>query len=183
VSPDLQEIAMPGRTMLTILWRVVVAMSVAYWLGGLLFYASVVIPTAHEVLGSHREVGFITRRVTVWINLIACCALVVLLGDLLAGRPAAAPRRGIWLTWGLLAAAQAGLIVLHPRLDRLLDPATHSILARASFYPVHRVYLLLVTMQLAVGVVHIWHVLSRWRLHDGGEFVITSPNRTTARRP
>lgn len=42
--------------------RVLVVLSGAIWLGGLTFYASVVIPMAHGVLGNHTTVGFITQH-------------------------------------------------------------------------------------------------------------------------
>lgn len=61
---------------LILVGRVIVVVAGAVWLGGLTFYAAVVIPTAHDVLGSHREVGFITQQVTERINAIAVVALV-----------------------------------------------------------------------------------------------------------
>ncbi len=140
----------------------------AFWLGGLTFYAAVVIPTANKVLGSHLRVGFVTQQVTGWINVSATVALLVLLVPLLAGR--ASTQRGLWLvllgTWLMMAGSQAGLFVLHSVLDGLLDPARRQILDEDRFYGLHRAYLITTMMQQAAGLVHITGVLTAWRFSD-----------------
>src|SRR4051812_6111049 len=64
-------------------WRTLVVAAGAYWLGGAMFYITVVIHTAHRVLESQREVGFITRQVTQWINAIGVAVLALLFLNLL----------------------------------------------------------------------------------------------------
>ena len=106
--------------------RFVVVLAAVYWLGGLLFYASVVIPTAHDVLGSHRDVGFITRQVTRWINVIGLSALTAFgLHVALVWKSAEGwTRKGLLWTWAVISVAQACLFLLHPALDALLNPDT-----------------------------------------------------------
>lgn len=148
--------------------RMLVVLAGALWLGGLTFYASVVIPTAHGVLGSHTTVGFITRQVTGWINILAVVALVVFLGNLVATRAAHGPRLRLALggAWAAMAAVQVGLFALHPRLDRLLDPEAMEILAPERFYTLHQVYLIGTSAQLLAGLVFLGCVLTVWGRQD-----------------
>lgn len=137
----------------------------AIWWGGLTFYATVVIPTAHEILGTHLDVGFITREVTNWINGIASGALLVMLVNCVIARSTVSRRLGIalWITWAIMAAAQVILLWLHPRLDAMLDPQVLRIVDRAGFYSMHRVYLIVTAFQWLVAVAHLPLVLRGWR--------------------
>ena len=150
----------PRHPLLATAWRTLVGAAAAYWLGGTLFYITIVIHTAHRVLGSQREVGFVTREVTRQLNLIGWAVLALLLVNLVfeirrpaLNRPAAA--RLLLATWLALAALHAGLCVLHPRIDRLLDPAAERILDRRAFKGLHNTYMAVTTLQLAAGVVHL----------------------------
>src|SRR5262249_56877927 len=108
--------------MLTVRRSLVLA-ALALWLGGFTFYSAVVVPIGTDRLGITSQ-GFITQRVTEWLNLIGAVALLPLGWDALAG---AAPGRGRWLRpglWLILAATLAALWVLHPYLSELLDPPT-----------------------------------------------------------
>ena len=133
----------------------------ALWWGGFTFYAIVVIPTAQKVLHSHVKVGFITQEVTHWINLAAVLALALLLWELLSATPLTLRRRRwLWAAWLVMAAMQAALFLLHPALDRLLDFSAREITDEPLFYFLHRVYLILSTVQwLAAWLV--WAVNSR----------------------
>jgi len=53
-------------------------------------------------------------------------------------------------------------------LDRLLDPATRTIVDHTRFYAVHRVYLLVTAVQWTAGFVHMGLVLAAWRAEDRG---------------
>ncbi|XZE52425.1 hypothetical protein SH139x_004118 [Planctomycetaceae bacterium SH139] len=157
--------------------RTLVVLAGALWLGGLTFYAAVVIPLAHEVLGSHTTVGFITRRVTVWINLLAAVALLVFLINLRSthSHQGRRLRRLVWTTWGVMAAVQAGLFILHPRLDRLLDVPEMEILQPAQFYSLHQVYLIGTTLQMLAGLLFLVGILIIWRSQD--QFQQAAANR------
>src|SRR5436190_117290 len=159
-----------ARTLLISLWRTLVAAAGAFWLGGLLFYISVVIHTAHDVLGGQSEFGFVTRAVTAQVNRIAVAVLALLLVHLATvwrdGRRATdrgpLARWPLLATWLAMAALQAALFILHPRLDRFLDPGAHAVVDRRGFRHVHNAYMLLTTLQLAAGLLHAWAAVSAW---------------------
>lgn len=148
--------------------RILVVLSGAIWLGGLTFYASVVIPMAHGVLGSHATVGFITQQVTGWINVVAVIALVVFLANIFATRSVQRHRLRItlWATWAVMAAMQASLFALHPALDRLLNAEALEILDPERFYPLHQIYLIGTSIQLLAGLAFLACVLAVWRRQD-----------------
>jgi hypothetical protein len=132
--------------------------AVAFWIGGFTFYGSVVIPTGIKVLHGHVAQGFITQQVTGWLNLSGAIALPILLWNTKAIWPA----RGRWArwtlvaTWVVMAAVQVELFLLHPALDRLLDPEAREVLDYDHFDMLHRVYLMSSTAQWAAGVLHVW---------------------------
>src|SRR5947209_1507439 len=103
-----------------VLRRFIVLAALMFWQGGFTFYAAVVVPVGQSVLGSHRRQGMITRVVTDYLNLTGAAALVPLAWD--AAVAAGGLRRGRWLAWAVMAAAQAALVVLHGQLNQLLDP-------------------------------------------------------------
>jgi len=154
------------------LLRTLLLCTLAYWLGGTLFYITVVIHTTHDVLGSQRDVGFVTRAVTRHLNLIGVAALALLLINVaaaFASRPRPRPRAAalaLLITWLTMAALQAALFALHPRIDRLLDPAAHRILDRPSFKPLHNAYMTVTTLLIAAGVAHAWAAVSTWSRRD-----------------
>ena len=128
----------------------------AFWMGGFTFYALVVIPTAHDVLGSHREVGFITRQVTHWLNLGSLLALALLTWNFFVERvrhPALSWRLP-GITLALMFAAQIALFAEHPILDQMLDGKTQSIVSHGQFYSWHRIYLLTAAVQWLSAMVH-----------------------------
>lgn len=119
------------------------------WLGGLTFYAAVVVPIGADITSSTTQ-GFVTQRVTVWLNVLGTCYIVVTARDL-----ADTSRRLRQLLWCVLAASQLTLWWLHPLLGRMLDPTTLSVADSAVFYPWHRVYLATTSIQWATGVLHV----------------------------
>ncbi len=148
--------------------RLLILLVMAFWLGGLTFYAAVVIPTAHDVLGSHRKVGFITQRVTNWINVAGAVGLVILLVNLLISRCVRFRRVmiGLTTTWVVMAALQAGLFFLHPVLDRTLDLPARQVVDDDRFYAMHRVYLITTMIQQGAGLIHVFCLVYLWQLRD-----------------
>ncbi len=119
--------------------------AMAVWLGGFTFYSTVVIPVLHDQLGSPLETGLVTQDVTDWLNLLGVAAITLAgLGAILEpSGPHSRFRSGLAL--GLLASTAiclAALFVLHHQLDRKLESGE---LTR--FYPLHRVYLWISTIQ------------------------------------
>ena len=132
--------------------------SLAFWQGGFTFYGAVVIHVAHRVLGSHLPVGFITQRVSNWLNVIGAATLLVLLLNLFIARREGGKR--LWwslaATWAVMVITLIVLIAMHPMLDRLLDAQAREIVDGEQFRPLHRMYLNVATVQWAAGLIHLW---------------------------
>lgn len=143
--------------------------AVAFWLGGFTFYGSVVIPSGMKVLHGHVKQGFITQQVTGWLNLSGAVALPILLWNTLAIWSA----RGAWarwalaVTWAVMVVVQAELFLLHPSLDRLLDPQARAVLDYDRFDLLHRVYLTSSTAQWAAGLLHVWCAVAGKETENG----------------
>src|SRR5438270_4855818 len=86
--------------------------ALAFWLGWFTFYAGVAIPMGVEVLGTHRAVGFITERVTNWLNVAGVAALTIFLWNLLPGWRGRGKvlRWTLLVTWLVMAAIEIELI-------------------------------------------------------------------------
>src|SRR6266851_5539710 len=162
------------RTGLSAHWelmrRYLFTVASALWLGGFTFYSTVVIHTGHRVIGGLLEVGFVTQRVTFWLNLIGVAALLIFLWNVIAmwRGPCVNMRWALAVTWLIMAAVQVSLFVLHPALDNVLDTHTHQILDRLCFRSLHNTYLTVSTVQWAAGLLHLWFALAVWRRFDAG---------------
>jgi len=152
--------------MLTLVRRSLVLAIMMFWLGGFTFYTAVVIHVGRRVLGSHIEQGFVTARVTPFLNLACGAALIVFAWDAWATRGRGWRRAGQTLTWIGIAATLGLLVWLHPRLDAYLDPQSFSIRAREEFYRVHWWYMQISTVQWACGLLYSFLTLWEWRDHD-----------------
>lgn len=145
--------------------RLLTLIAFAFWQGGFTFYTAVVVPTGTEVLGSPAAQGFITRQVTRWINVTGAVALVVLTWDALATRSVRRARLFLCL---LLAAGVVTLMILHPRLDAMLDAQRERVLDRSAFRSAHRIYLWVSTAQWFAGVAYLTLTPFAWRRDDRG---------------
>ena len=146
--------------------RFLVVVALAFWLGGFTFYVSVVVPIGTHEVGSAFLQGMITREVTVILNVSGAAALLPLLWDALVGDRVVwrlRARQGIWL---FLAACQAALFVLHPRLDAMMDPETMTV--SDGFHLAHRAYLWLHTLQWGAALAFIVLMLKGWSAEDRG---------------
>ena len=154
-----------GRRATRIALRVVVALLFAVWWGGFTFYAAVVVPIGVTVLGSATAQGFVTQPVSDRINVIGAVVIAVLCWNMISARRGSSRRvrRALEISWAVLAAAQVALIVLHPRLDAMLDMKTRSIVVEHSvFYATHRMYLVVATGQWFAAIVHAVAVGYAW---------------------
>jgi hypothetical protein len=149
--------------------RFIVIAAIAFWLGGFTFYASVVIHTGHHVFGSHLETGFLTQKVTNWLNLSGVITLTILLANgLVDWRQASRHLRTcLWLTWAIMAAILVALSLLHPMLDHVIDIDAHRFVDRSRFHSLHATYMNLSTAQWVAGLLHLWLTLLLWRAGSG----------------
>jgi hypothetical protein len=154
-------------TMIAFVRRFLVLAALLFWQGGFVFYAAVVVPIGQEVLTSGTTQGFITRRVSNWLNFAGAVALVPLLADALARGCQSRRRTRLRLAvWGGLAITLALLVWLHPRVDAFLDADLHIIEDFKGFRPWHRWYLWISTVQWALGVAYMALMLWAWRDED-----------------
>lgn len=147
--------------------RWLVVLSLMFWQGGFMFYGGVVVPVGSEVLGSDTDQGWITRKVTDYLNAAGVVALAVWGWDILAARdPAPGRRRLRRAAWVFLAAALGVLLWLHGRLDGDLDPEALRILDWRHFRLLHRWYLGTSTLQWAGSLLLLFSTLRAWRAED-----------------
>jgi Na+-driven multidrug efflux pump len=163
-----------------LLRRLLVLIALFFWQGGFTFYASVVVPVGQQVSGN-RQQGFVTRQVTVYLNLAGAAALTVLLWDLLAARDSSKWRRmSRWFLWTSMALALLGLFWLHGQLDELLIVKGRVVRDPDAFYEQHRLYLWISTLQWACGLLYLIATLLVWRKADqlGEEVEMVSGRET-----
>ena len=162
------SVASPAPRCVETLRRYLVVLAFAFWQGGFTFYAGVVIWVGNRVMGSEREVGFITQQVTHYLNFIGLGALLILLWDVLVARRDKSSRlwRSLALAWAVMAVMQAALFVLHPYLDELLVGPTKKVLQPAHFYRLHALYMDLAAVQWAAGLAYAALMLAAWRSRD-----------------
>jgi hypothetical protein len=138
----------------------------ALWQGGFMFYGAIVVPVGARVLESETEQGFITQQVTVWLNGCGLAALVGWLWVLLVdGGPSRSLKKPL-LLWGGLLVTLLLLVIVHGRMDRLLDIEGHSVVNPIAFYTHHRVYLILSTLQWLGSIALLVLTLQMWARAD-----------------
>ena len=162
---------------MTVVRRWLLLWAILFWQGGFTFYGGVVVPVGSAVLGSEREQGFITRKVTNDLNLAGAVALGVWCWDLSAGRGTSpGGRRLRWAIWAGLVLMLAVLAWLHLRLDELMDPEAAMILDRPRFRSLHGRYLVVSTVQWA-GCLWLSALMIRaWRDEDAADAVGIRPS-------
>jgi hypothetical protein len=165
MMPAMSDPARLRLPWLTLLRRFLFVATFALWMGGFTFYGSVVVPIgARVVSGGEAEFGFVTRQVSNWLNLVGGLALLVFLWDLFTewrGR-ANLIRWGRLSLWAGMLACHLALLLMHPGLDRMLDPETQTILARARFHALHKSYLKCSTVQWTLALAFLALTMIAW---------------------
>ena len=132
-------------------------LAVAFSFGGFSFYAAVVVPIGGEVFDATTQ-GFVTRKVTHVINAATVATLLALGWEGIA-RLSTRNRRENAFFFGLLTALVVcliALLVLHPRLDAMLDDRDFSVDDPDRFYRLHQAYLWISTVQWLATLGVIW---------------------------
>ncbi len=151
----------------TLLRRLLVLVALMFWQGGFTFYAAVVVPIGQQELGSHLDQGFITRRVTNYLNLRGVVAVVLLAWDMAASSDRAKVRYWVrWVAWVGLVLTLAALSWLHQQLDQWLSVEMHELANPKAFRSGHRWYLWLNTLQWVCGLVYVVFTLWAWSAED-----------------
>lgn len=137
-------------------------LGLAFWLGGIAFYGSLVIPKAHQILDSHREIGFVTREVTATANTLGAIVLGLLFlnGAIAWKRLGKGSRISLAASWAVMLAAQITLFLLRAHLDTMLDPTAMRVVERSRFMPLHERYLNVTSVLTLAALVHLWAMLS-----------------------
>jgi hypothetical protein len=147
--------------------RFLVIAGLMFWQGGFTFYGAVVVPVGQEVLGSHTNQGFITREVSNCLNLAGAIILSVLVWDAAVTRDHCRRRcRWRWFALFGLAVTLGLLVLLHLRLDKLLDADAFRILDRKTFRREHRWYLWISTVQWGLALLYLLLTIWTWRGAD-----------------
>ncbi len=137
--------------------RLLAFWSLAIWIGGFTFYCAVVIPVLHDQLGSALETGLVTQHVTDLLNLLSLVTIVLGWIRTALEQPRGDRGRTGWrgavLSLAIITLCLVALVFLHRRLDGRLLSGT-----MAGFYPLHRAYLWISTLQWLASVV----LLSLW---------------------
>ena len=148
--------------------RYLLILALGLWLGGFTFYALFVLPAAHEVLGDRFQSGLITRSVTIWLNRIGVVTIGLILWDALASC-----RTGYrWFTALALVAclvataSHVGLLIVHPRLDSLIDVDSEQVADPATFRLLHQTYERISSIQWVACLVFLCVSLLNWRWID-----------------
>ena len=121
----------------------------AVWLGGFVFYFGVVVPTGGRIVGG-TEQGFVTQKVTDWLNLIGAASLVIFLAQALLSKS-----RLLLATWGVMLVCQITLFLMHWQLDLLADAKTMAISDSKRFGSLHETYELVATALWIAGMVYL----------------------------
>jgi len=147
--------------------RSFVILAFGLWLGGFTFYTGFVIPIGHRQFPD-RQFGFVTKEVTSVLGGLAGMALLAAAVNVAIDwrRLSRGWRRmfvgaGAVLFGGLIAA-----LVIHAKLDALLDDATRRISDPSRFMSLHERYELVATIQWAAGLLHLCCYLAVWRGMD-----------------
>ncbi len=128
--------------------RYLALVAFAFWQGGFVFYAGVVVPVGASVWGDRTQ-GFFTRLVTPWMNvagLAACCIFIL---DALISRQRRKSRLIMTL---VMALSVFFLFYLQSQINKHLDPDSESIANHPVFRWKHQVYLWLCTTNWLISL-------------------------------
>jgi hypothetical protein len=146
--------------------RFLVLQVLLVWQGGFVFYAAFVVPAGTQLWGAAGQ-GAVTARVTDALNGVGLVGVALLAFDLALTRDPQ-PRRTAcrWWAWAVVLVCQFLLFYLHQLLDAFMDDSRRVVVVRPPFYPVHRVYLWVSTVQWLACLLWLWWTVRAWSEED-----------------
>jgi hypothetical protein len=75
-------------------------------------------------------------------------------------------RAALAASWVVTVAGHVGVIVLHARLDGMLDVPARQVREGASFHGPHETYLIATAVEWTAGLVYLLSALLAWRRED-----------------
>jgi len=145
----------PGLLPVVRLFLLIVTVAISF--GGFTFYAAVVVPAGGFVIDETSQ-GFVTQRVTHFLNCASGVTLGIFLWECVAGCTARTSReQQVFVVMiVVIAASLLSLVVLHPRLDALLQYRDFTVLDPEVFYRLHQYYLWSSTLQWLATLIVLW---------------------------
>jgi hypothetical protein len=131
------------------------------WQGGFIFYGAVVVPIGTAVLESDRLQGFITQRVSIWLNILGVTWCIVCAWDSWHHRD----RLRMTLV-GIVFVLLLGLFATHVEMSTHLDPEEQTLSDRPTFRRWHQLYLCMSTIQWLIALVTLRLTLRSWNPHE-----------------
>lgn len=130
-------------------FKSLVFISFSLWLGGFLFYSAFVIPSAHAVLHDHETVGMITQKATRILNYIGLISCLLLLINFIKAKIflSAKELKYSAILLGLIITSLLALFFFHYSMSIFIDPDKLELSEYKKFYRLHRIYLIISTVQ------------------------------------
>lgn len=133
-----------------------------WWQGGFVFYAAVVVPVGTAQFSAFGQ-GLVTQRVTDWLAGLGLAWHLLLAWELWADPDPHRRRRrfrgGGWLVSLLVHLA---LLVVHDRMDGLIDDDNGELRDGRAFRRWHVAYLWGVTAQWLLALAQAWWAVAAW---------------------
>lgn len=147
---------------MVLLRRFLVTLGLVFWQGGFMFYGAVTLPIIRDLFST--EASFVTRRVTLGLNLAGTVAILLMFIDLYLSPLAS--KRWRWLVWLVMALPQPVLVWTHREMSAQMlqtgfRPSLEGFMANW-----HRIYLGLSTLQWLAAMIYMWISLRAWRNED-----------------
>lgn len=149
--------------------RFLLVCSLGLWLGAFALYTSAVISIGHRHFPG-RQFGFVTGEVTVVLQGVSAAAILLSAANLaIDWRRLPGAYRWAFGTVGIaMAVLLLGCVVVHAKLDTLLNYDTRQIRDQTLFDPLHERYELVASLQWGCGLLYLGILVASWRRLDQG---------------
>ena len=157
---------MGGCNLITLVRSLFVLSYSMFW-GGLTCYAGFVLRINHQVIVDPMLGGLITQRVTVLLQLLGAITVVLMLANAFQVS-LVCQRYAFWLAfWAIvLGVALGGLVIVHRRLDTVIDIDALEVINREVFDRNHRRYNQLTTIEWIASLIYLPTTIAAWQKVD-----------------